>query len=62
MIVRCFKRGLFADDPDILSIGYNEIVRRGVRDVAYVEVIVKKYENLYGKMLSNVYKTITIML
>jgi len=44
MIVKCFNRKLFADDPDILSIGYNEIVRRGVRDTVYVEAIVKKYE------------------
>ncbi|XP_071632242.1 adenosine deaminase acting on RNA isoform X3 [Temnothorax longispinosus] len=45
-IVKCFNRGLFADDPDILYIGYNEIVRRGVRDSLYVEAVVKKYENL----------------
>jgi len=44
-IVKCFNRGLFADDPDILSIAYNEIVRRGLRDATYVEAIVKKYEN-----------------
>ncbi|XP_071555235.1 adenosine deaminase acting on RNA isoform X1 [Temnothorax nylanderi] len=44
-IVKCFNRGLFADDPDILYIGYNEIVRRGVRDSLYVEAVVKKYEN-----------------
>ncbi|XP_024889204.1 uncharacterized protein LOC112465705 [Temnothorax curvispinosus] len=48
-IVKCFNRGLFADDPDILYIGYNEIVRRGVRDSLYVEAVVKKYENLQGK-------------
>ncbi|KYN43965.1 hypothetical protein ALC56_01503 [Trachymyrmex septentrionalis] len=49
MIVKCFNRKLFADDPDILSIGYNEIVRRGVRDTVYVETIVKKYEILHSK-------------
>lgn len=49
MIVRCFDRGLFADDPDILQIAYREIVRRGVRDAAYVEALVKKYEHLRGE-------------
>lgn len=58
MIVRCFNRGLFADDPDILSIGYNEIVRRGLRDTVYVEAVVKKYEDLYGKLPSKARSTI----
>lgn len=49
MIVRCFDRGLFADDPDILHIAYREIARRGVRDVAYVEALVKRYRQLRGK-------------
>lgn len=49
MIVKCFNRGLFADDPDILHIAYGEVVRRGVRDTAYVEALVKKYEYLRGK-------------
>lgn len=48
-IVKCFDRGLFGDDPDILFIGYNEIVRRGVRDTMYVQAVVKKYEDLRGK-------------
>jgi len=49
IIVKCFNRGLFADDPDILSIAYNEIVRRGLRDATYVEAIMKKHEELHGK-------------
>lgn len=53
MIIKCFNRGLFADDPDILFIGYNEIVRRGVRDTMYVEALVKKYETLRGKWKSS---------
>lgn len=48
-IVKCFKQGLFADDPDILFIGYDEIVRRGVRDMMYVKAVVQKYENWRGK-------------
>ncbi|XP_039313773.1 double-stranded RNA-specific editase Adar isoform X1 [Solenopsis invicta] len=45
-MVRCFDRGLFANDPDIIAIGYKEIVQRGVRDAVYVEAIVRKYENV----------------
>lgn len=48
-IVKCFNRGLFADDPDIICVGYNEIVRRRLHNTVYVEAIVNKYKKLYGK-------------
>lgn len=51
-IVKCFDRGFFANDPDILSIVYDEIVQRGLRDAMYVEAIVKKYEKLFSKYTS----------
>ncbi|XP_011644967.1 double-stranded RNA-specific editase Adar isoform X2 [Pogonomyrmex barbatus] len=46
MIVKCFNYSLFADDPDIFAIIYNEITRRGMRDAAYVEAIVRKCEDM----------------
>ncbi|EZA47690.1 hypothetical protein X777_15438 [Ooceraea biroi] len=54
-IVKCFNRRLFANDPDILCILYNEIVRRGLQDAVYVENISRTYMKLSGNVPLNFY-------
>ncbi|KAH0949871.1 hypothetical protein HN011_001994 [Eciton burchellii] len=49
MIVKCFNQRLFANDPDILCVLYNEIVQRGLQDTVYVEDIIETYRRLDGK-------------
>lgn len=48
-IIKCFNRGLFSGDRDILHIIYNEIVRRGLHNTAYVKNIVSRYDERRSK-------------
>lgn len=48
-IVKCFNRGIFADDPGIICIVYDEIVLRGLHNTVYVEGIVRQYKRYYRK-------------
>ncbi|XP_039309882.1 uncharacterized protein LOC120358725 [Solenopsis invicta] len=54
-IIKCFNRGLFSGDRDILYIIYNEIVRRGLHNTAYVKNIVSRYDERRNiqEMLAN---------
>lgn len=48
-IIKCFNRGLFANDRDILHIVYDEIMQRGLQNTAYVQNIVNRYTEQRGK-------------